>query len=262
MNTSSRRLRRGETSTERPGLVFFRYCRGTERWVTLERFEIERENKKVIQARQRSKPAYKKKMRVYFQAYNQLPKQKEYQSAYYKRPDIRERTRDARNEASKRFAKTPKGKAAAKKCRQRNADKIRIRTREYRRKERQTIIGKIKRNCQQTMQRALKARGVTKSMKTSEMLGCTYEFFQGWIERQFLPGMTWENRGIWECDHCIPIARFDLSDPNQVKIAFGYENCRPIWKEDNRLKSDFIQHNGKQVRARELRKIVPFVQAA
>lgn len=78
-------------------------------------------------------------------------------------------------------------------------------------------------------------RGATSRRKCSELLGCTVEEFRLHVERQFLPGMTWQNYGLfgWHIDHIKPISGFDLSDPAQVKECFHFSNLQPLWAEDN-----------------------------
>jgi hypothetical protein len=48
--------------------------------------------------------------------------------------------------------------------------------------------------------------------------------------------MTWENYGQWHVDHHIPLAEFDLREPEQQKQAFNYTNLRPLWAADNHRK--------------------------
>lgn len=76
--------------------------------------------------------------------------------------------------------------------------------------------------------------------RTAAVLGYTSQEFKAHIERQFLPGMTWENHGEWHVDHIHPLASFDLLDPAQRKAANDLPNLRPIWAEDNLKKSDAV----------------------
>jgi len=58
---------------------------------------------------------------------------------------------------------------------------------------------------------------------------------------QFKEGMTWDNHGVvWEIDHIIPLAAFDLTRKDQQMLANHYTNLRPLWKALNRLKADKI----------------------
>lgn len=74
-----------------------------------------------------------------------------------------------------------------------------------------------------------------KSVRTQELLGCTYAECVRHIERQFKRGMRWSNHGtIWEIDHIIPLCDWDLTDPAQLKRACNYLNLRPLHKSLNR----------------------------
>lgn len=88
------------------------------------------------------------------------------------------------------------------------------------------------------LRNALVATGARKQLSAVEMLGCSIPHFREWLELKFLPGMTWENWGDWEIDHIRPCASFDLSDPKQQQACFEYLNLQPLWKKDNRRKSD------------------------
>jgi len=45
------------------------------------------------------------------------------------------------------------------------------------------------------------------------------------LEKQFKPGMTWDNQGKeWEIDHIIPFAAFDLSIAENQFIVCWYQN--------------------------------------
>ncbi len=81
-------------------------------------------------------------------------------------------------------------------------------------------------------------KGINKSAKTMELLGCTVEQFRAHIESLWQPGMTWKNYGYrgWHCDHVKPVARFDMADPAQQREAFGFRNLQPLWREDNQSK--------------------------
>jgi hypothetical protein len=82
----------------------------------------------------------------------------------------------------------------------------------------------------------IKGYGGTKPSSSIELLGCTVEEARAHIERQLLPGMTWENHGEWHIDHVRPIASFDLTDPEQVRACAHFTNLQPLWAADNLAK--------------------------
>jgi hypothetical protein len=82
-----------------------------------------------------------------------------------------------------------------------------------------------------------------KTGHTEELLGCSIRDLREYLERQFLPDMTWDNYGIhgWHIDHIIPLSYFDLSDSEQQRRAWHYTNLQPLWARDNIKKSNKIE---------------------
>lgn len=71
-------------------------------------------------------------------------------------------------------------------------------------------------------------------------LGCTSQKFQEHIldllekAQKTDPLMTPENYAKhWSFDHIVPLSSFDLTDPEQCKMAANYKNVRPIQIEEN-----------------------------
>ena len=93
---------------------------------------------------------------------------------------------------------------------------------------------------------ALKAQGATKSIGTITLLGCTSAFFRSYIEKQFVDGMTWENRDKWHIDHRVPCAAFNLLDPLEQRYCFWYKNHQPMWVKDNLCKSNKYKEEDKE----------------
>jgi hypothetical protein len=77
-----------------------------------------------------------------------------------------------------------------------------------------------------------------KSASTQKLTGCTWKFLVSYLESLFKPGMTWENRSEWHIDHIRPLISFDLTDPEQQKLACHYTNLQPLWAEENLSKGD------------------------
>jgi hypothetical protein len=76
-------------------------------------------------------------------------------------------------------------------------------------------------------------KGKRKVAKTETLLGCSYDFFRGYIEGKFAENMGWHNMGEWHIDHIQPLCSFDLNDAEQQKKAFHYTNQQPLWAIDN-----------------------------
>lgn len=70
---------------------------------------------------------------------------------------------------------------------------------------------------------------------TVELLGCAILELKKHLEKQFQPGMTWNNWSPdgWHIDHIRSLAEFDLQDIEQLKCACHYTNLRPLWAKDN-----------------------------
>lgn len=107
--------------------------------------------------------------------------------------------------------------------------------------------GKYKTDIDHQLRRMLRSRlrnaldGKKKATNTLKLLGCTVEYFREHLEKQFLPGMTWTNRGqwrinnepVWHVDHIKPCVAFDLTKPEQQQECFHYSNLQPLWGVDN-----------------------------
>jgi hypothetical protein len=89
------------------------------------------------------------------------------------------------------------------------------------------------------LNKALKTHA--KSTSILNLIGCSISELKEYIEKQFTDVMFWENHGIyWEVDHILPCDSFDLTDIEQQKQCFHYSNLQPLFKTDNRIKSNKI----------------------
>jgi hypothetical protein len=71
------------------------------------------------------------------------------------------------------------------------------------------------------------------------LVGCSIDALMRHLESLFEDGMTWGNfgRGGWHIDHVYPVGRADMSDAAQVRAAFNWQNCRPLWARENLRKN-------------------------
>jgi hypothetical protein len=104
------------------------------------------------------------------------------------------------------------------------------------------VAQKFRRKVRQILKLFLK--GKLKSTKDTyrDYLGCSIKEYKDYLESKFQEGMNWENYGVkgWHMDHIIPVTKFDLTDPEEVKKCFHYTNTQPLWAKDNRKKSNTI----------------------
>lgn len=93
---------------------------------------------------------------------------------------------------------------------------------------------KIKRAIGSRMRRSL--RGKKEWSRWQDMLGYSVDDLKRHIERQFKPGMTWDNHGtVWHIDHIVPLSAFKITsvDDPALKVCWGLPNLRPLWANEN-----------------------------
>ena len=90
---------------------------------------------------------------------------------------------------------------------------------------------KLKMSLRGRMYKVLK--GIVKVSPTLTLVGCTVEELWIHLEKQFKPGMTRENYGLWHVDHIKPLSAFNLFIPEQQMIAFHFTNLQPLWAKEN-----------------------------
>jgi hypothetical protein len=95
----------------------------------------------------------------------------------------------------------------------------------------QRYLRKLASGIRSQVRRALLARDKTPD-RYKAAIGCTYRELAIHIEKQFQPGMTWENMGEWHVDHVVPVAHFLETDPEGVAWNH-YTNLQPLWAKDN-----------------------------
>ena len=82
----------------------------------------------------------------------------------------------------------------------------------------------------------------SKTERTLEYLGCDIIFYREYLEKQFKPGMTWDNYGEWQIDHIIPIM-YKENEENEITLEetikrLHYTNTQPLWAYENNSKSN------------------------
>jgi hypothetical protein len=84
-----------------------------------------------------------------------------------------------------------------------------------------------------------------KTKTTIEYLGCEIEVLKEHLEKQFVDGMTWENKGDWHFDHIIPLSSAKTED--ELYKLCHYTNLQPLWAIDNIKKGKKILSNNSNI---------------
>jgi len=83
--------------------------------------------------------------------------------------------------------------------------------------------------------------GLNKTNSALTYLGCSVEFFKGYLEAKFIDGMTWDNHGtLWHIDHIFPCVSFDMTVETDREKCFHYTNLQPLSASANLAKGDMM----------------------
>ena len=76
-----------------------------------------------------------------------------------------------------------------------------------------------------------------KDKKTHEYLGCSRLEYIKWLESN-TKGFTIDNYGkVWHIDHVIPLSKFDLTNKDDIELAFNWRNTMPLSAKENLTKN-------------------------
>ena len=91
---------------------------------------------------------------------------------------------------------------------------------------------------------AFKSSSVKNLNKTFDLKGCALSFFKRWIIHELYGNMIFEIFGsLWQIDHCLPIASFNVLDENDMKKkCFIWVNLRPVYSNENNSKKAKIDY--------------------
>lgn len=126
-----------------------------------------------------------------------------------------------------------------------------------RKRYKEDIMFKLNSNIGGRIRCSLKFYNLSKNRKHYETLIInTLQEIKEHLEKNFLPGMSWDNYGKngWELDHIISIAFFRFKSTNDVefKYCWSLDNLQPLWRKDNIKKGDKMMLWGKEVNARDI----------
>lgn len=149
-----------------------------------------------------------------------------------------ERHRDDASRRARRWRANNKTKILAQKkaWKEKNTGRVREYFREYQRRRRRmphVILN------QRVSRRLRWCLGADKGwLSAKNIVGWTMEELAKHLERQFTPGMSWENMSEWHIDHIVPLSAFSINavDDSEMKRAWALSNLRPLWRRDNQIK--------------------------
>ena len=163
---------------------------------------------------------------------------KEYNKRY------REKYRDKLNEYSKnwRYENEDKMKEQRKLYYQENKEDIVKKNYEYcKNRKKSDSLYKLSIGIRSLILISFKNQFTTKSKKTIEILGCSFEEFKLHLESKFDDKMNWKNQGTyWHMDHIIPISSAETEE--DVYRLNHYTNFQPLYWEDNLRKGNKIEN--------------------
>lgn len=118
-----------------------------------------------------------------------------------------------------------------------NRESIRVYMRNYIKNRRKNdVLFKLKDTISRLIHNSIKNRGVKKSLRTEQILGCTIKYFLSHIESLFKDDMTWENQGTWHLDHITPIS-WAVTEDDVYKLNH-FSNFQPLWASENLKKKN------------------------
>lgn len=196
---------------------------------------------------------YREENKEYFIKYNKKYKEenreyfREYAKEYAKNNDsLKEYQEKYRNKNKEYFNEYNKDyylensehlKNKSKEYKKNNKDKANENIRLRRKND---FLFALSNNIRKSILKAIKASGHLKTLKTHEILGCSFTEFKIYIESKFENWMTWENRGKyngeyrygWDLDHIIPISSAKTEE--EVYKLNHYTNFQPLCSKINR----------------------------
>ncbi len=126
-------------------------------------------------------------------------------------------------------------RASKRKSYLKHREKILAVNKAWAKRQRNKISYRLLRACRTRMWCALRGIGA-KADSTLQLIGCSVQDLRTHLQEQFLPGMTWDNYGVWEIDHKVPCASFNFAIEDEQRRCFHFSNLQPLWGIDNRIK--------------------------
>lgn len=127
-----------------------------------------------------------------------------------------------------------KRKAYQKIYKRNNRKKVNQRNRIYE-KNRRLTDPKYRLNISVSALMRISLCGNKNSLHWESLVGYTLKKLITHLEKQFQPGMSWDNYGKWHVDHKIPLSAHNFTKPEHIdfKKAWTLKNLQPMWAKEN-----------------------------
>lgn len=137
-----------------------------------------------------------------------------------------------------RIANADKVKAGILRWNSNNPEKVKAKQRRAAMKRRATLKGRLNNIMSSGICRSLDKGKAGRHWES--LVDYTVDKLKRHLERQFLPGMSWDNYGQWHIDHIIPISVHNYISPDDIdfKRCWSLHNLQPLWATENMIKKD------------------------
>lgn len=109
----------------------------------------------------------------------------------------------------------------------------------HRNKRQNDVLFALKFKMRSIINKSFYRDGYNKRSKNNEILGCSWLEFKKHLEKQFVSGMTWDNRSEWHIDHIVPLASA-VTEDDVIRLNH-FTNLRPLWAKDNLAKGGKVE---------------------
>ena len=201
------------------------------------------ENKEKIKENGKSwRELNKERIKENGKSWRELNKEK----VYLVKKEYRKLNQEKIRETAQKYRQTENYKEYRKKYKEKNKEKILEQQRNrkdyylnYRKKRYSNdVLYRLNDLCRTRIREILNIKSISKKNKTFEIVGCSPQFLKEHLEKQFIDGMTWENRSEWHIDHKIPLSSANTEE--ELYKLCHYTNLQPLWAEENLKKSNKI----------------------
>lgn len=166
---------------------------------------------------------------------------KECTSIYMKEWKLKVNFKENRKAYDKIYCENNKDKILANKRIRSKTDKYReVQNKRIRERLKTDLKYRFKRSVYKMIHKAFKINGYTKNAKLYNIIGCSFDFLNSYLESKFSTWMNWNNKGLyngnpnygWDIDHIVPLS---LAKNNEDFIKLlHYRNLQPLCSYINR----------------------------